>query len=213
MPAPILITGFEPYGGHGRNPSFEAMQALDGRVIAGAALVGRKLPVSLAKLRPAIAALLDEREYSAIVSLGLQPGASVIHLERSSANLADFDIADNDGLDVTDAELSPGGPASRLSTLPLRAIERAMLAAGIPAKLSPSAGTYLCNACLYCTLEAVEAAPVPCGFLHLPCMPEQVAEAAVKHDRQRAGMASMELSRIIAGIEIAVRETLRAIDL
>lgn len=209
MPAPILVTGFEPYGGHGRNPSFEAMQALDGRTIAGAAIVGRGLPVSLAKLRPALAALLDEQEYGAIISLGLQPGASLIHLERSAANVADFDIADNDGRDVTDAELSPGGPAARLATLPLRAIERAMLAAGIPAKLSPSGGTYLCNACLYCCLETVEAAPVPCGFLHLPCMPEQVAEACLEHDRPRAALASMELSRIIAGVEIAVRETLR----
>jgi pyroglutamyl-peptidase len=208
--APILITGFEPYGGHGRNPSFEAMQALDGRTIAGAAIVGRGLPVSMKRLRPALAALLDEAEYGAIISLGLQPGACLIHLERSAANLADFDIADNDGLDVHDAELSPGGPAARFATLPLRAIERAMLAAGIPAKLSPSAGTYLCNACLYCCLEAVEARPVPCGFLHLPCMPEQVAEACLEQDRQRAGMASMEMSRIIAGVEIAVRETLRA---
>jgi pyroglutamyl-peptidase len=210
MSSPILITGFEPYGGHGRNPSFEAMQALDGRIIAGAAIVGRGLPVSMARLRPALAALLDERAYGAIISLGLQPGACLIHLERSAVNLADFDIADNDGLDVRDTEVSPGGPAARPATLPLRAIERAMLAAGIPARLSPSAGTYLCNACLYCCLEAVEAHPVPCGFLHLPCMPEQVAEAAVKHDRQRAGMASMELSRIIAGVEIAVRETVRA---
>ena len=210
MPAPILITGFEPYGGHGRNPSFEAKQALDGRTVAGAAIVGRGLPVSMARLRPALAALFDEKEYGAIVSLGLQPGASVIHVERSAANVADFDIADNDGLDVTDAELSPGGPAARLATLPLRAIERAMLAAGIPARLSPSAGTYLCNACLYFCLEAVEARPVPCGFLHFPCMPEQVAEACLEHDRQRAGLASMELSRIIAGVEIAVRETVRA---
>lgn len=208
--APILITGFEPYGGHGRNPSFEAMQALDGRMIAGAAIVGRGLPVSMTRLRPALAALLDEREYGAIVSLGLQPSASVIHLERSAANVADFDIPDNDGLDVRDAELSPGGPAARQATLPLRAIERAMLAAGIPARLSPSAGTYLCNACLYCCLEAVEPRSVPCGFLHLPCMPEQVAEACLEHDRQRAGLASMELSRIIAGVEIAVRETVRA---
>ena len=206
---PVLITGFEPYGGHGRNPSYEAMQALDGRTIEGSAIVGRGLPVSMARLRPALAALLDEREYGAIISLGLQPGASVIHLERNAANLADFDIADNDGFGARDIEVSPGGSAARLATLPLRAIEQAMLAAGIPARLSSSAGTYLCNACLYCCLEAVEARPVPCGFLHLPCMPEQVAEAGLKQDRQRAGMASMELSRIVAGVEIAVRETLR----
>jgi pyroglutamyl-peptidase len=210
--APILVTGFDPYGGHSRNPSFEAMQALDGRSINGVAIVGRGLPVSMAKLRPALAALLDASEFAAIIGLGLQPGAPAIHLERSAINLADFDIADNDGLRVRDAAVRTGGPAARLSTLPLRAIERALLGAGIPAQLSASAGTYLCNSCLYCCLEAVEARPRPalCGFLHLPCTPEQVAEAAFKQER-RAVVASMELSRIVAGVEIAVRETVRAL--
>jgi pyroglutamyl-peptidase len=211
--APILVTGFEPYGGHRRNPSFEAMQALDGRVIDGVAIVGRGLPVSMARLKPAIAELLDGSEFAAIIGLGLQPGAPAIHLERNAANLADFDIADNDGHSVRDALISPLGPAARQATLPLRAIERALLAAGIPARLSPSAGTFLCNACLYCCLEAAEARPRPplCGFLHLPCIPEQVAEAAVSHEpRHGAGMASMELSRIVAGVEIALRETVRA---
>ena len=209
--SPILVTGFEPYGGHGRNPSFEVMRALDGRVIEGVTVVGRTLPVSMAKLRPALAVLLDT-EFSAIVGLGLQPGASLIHIERSAANLADFDIADNDGVSIRDVVLSADGPAARLATLPLRAIERAMLAAGIPARLSASAGTYLCNACLYCCLEAVEARgrPVPCGFLHLPSMPEQVAEAAIKQNR-RCEMPSMELSRMVAAVEIAVRETVRVL--
>ena len=210
--APILITGFEPYGGHGRNPSFEAMQALDGRTIEGVAIVGRGLPVSMARLRPTLASVLEDAEFAAIICLGLKLGAPAIHLERSAANLADFDIADNDGLSLRDAAVSPHGPAARLATLPLRAIERALLAAGIPAQLSASAGTYLCNACLYCCLEAVEARPRPalCGFLHLPCMPEQVAEAAAKQEgRQGAGVASMELSRMVAGVEIAVRETVR----
>jgi pyroglutamyl-peptidase len=177
------------------------------------AIVGRGLPVSMAGLRPALAALLDGAEYCAIVGLGLQPGAPVIHIERSAINLADFEIADNDGLSVRDARIDPQGPAARLATLPLRAIEQAMLAAGIPARLSASAGSYLCNACLYCCLEAAETRPrpLPCGFLHLPCTPEQVAEAAVKKDDRHGAMASMELSRIVAGVEIALRETVRAI--
>jgi pyroglutamyl-peptidase len=212
--SPILVTGFEPYGGHGRNPSFEAMQALDGRVIEGARIVGRGLPVSMARLRPALAAILNEAEFAAVIGLGLQPGASVIQIERGAANIADFEIADNDGISISDTQVSPDGPAARMATLPLRAIERAMLSAGIPARLSPSAGTYLCNACLYCCLEAVESweRPVPCGFLHLPCTPEQVAEAALKQDATAGAMASMELSRIVAGVEIAVRETVRALE-
>ena len=210
--APILVTGFEPYGGHGRNPSFEAMQALDGRRIEGVAIVGRGLPVSMARLKPALAALLAEAEYAAVISLGLKPGAPAIHIERGAANLADFDIPDNDGLSLRDQAVSPAGPAARSSTLPLRAIERAMLAAGIPALLSASAGAYLCNACLYWFLESIEPRPMPCGFLHLPCMPEQVAESALKQVPGQAGaMPSMELSRIVAAVEIAVRETVRAL--
>jgi pyroglutamyl-peptidase len=211
---PILVTGFEPYGGHGRNPSFETMQALDGRIIEGVTIVGRRLPVSLARLRPALATLFEEAEFAAVISLGLQPGAAVIHIERNAANLADFDIADNDGLGVTDQRLSDQGPAARLATLPLRAIERALLGAGIPARLSPSAGTYLCNACLYYCLEAIEASgrPTPCGFLHLPCMPEQVAEALLDQDsRQAEIMPTMELSRSVTAVEIAVRETVRVL--
>jgi pyroglutamyl-peptidase len=209
--APILVTGFEPYGGHGRNPAFEAMRALDGRIIERVLIRGRGLPVSMTRLKPALAALFDEAEFAAIISLGLQPGASVIQIERSASNLADFEIADNDGLSFRDASVSANGPAARLATLPLRAIERALLAAGIPARLSASAGTFLCNACLYCCLEAVEARPRPplCGFLHLPCLPEQVAETALKQERPGADVASMELSRIVAGVEIAVRETIR----
>ena len=211
--APILVTGFEPYGGHSRNPSFEAMQALAGRTVDGVAIVGRKLPVSMARLKPALAALLEEAEYSAVISLGLCPGASAIRIERTAVNLADFEIADNDGASLKDVEVSPNGPAARLATLPLRAIERALLAAGTPALLSDSAGTYLCNACLYSCLEAAEARPKPplCGFLHLPCMPEQVAEAASRREL-RAGLASMELSRIVAAVEIAARETVRALS-
>ena len=212
--APILLTGFEPYGGYSRNPAFEAMRALDGRVIDGVAIVGRALPVSMAGLKPALSRLLDEGEFAAIVSLGLHTGAAAIHIERSALNLADFDMADNDGLRVRDACVSPGGPAARLATLPLRAIERALLAAAIPAHLSASAGTFLCNACLYCCLEAAEARPGRplCGFLHLPWMPEQVAEAALRQDRRHGpGVASMELSRMVAGVEIALSETVRAL--
>jgi pyroglutamyl-peptidase len=216
MPLPlILLTGFEPYGGHGRNPSFEAMQALDGRIIEGVTILGRPLPVSLGKLPQAIDALFGEAEFAAVISLGLQPGAAAVHIERTAANLADFEIADNDGLSVRDQPLSAHGPAARLATLPLRAIERALLAAGIPARLSPSAGTYLCNACLYCCLEAIEASrrPTLCGFLHLPCMPEQVAEALLQQDSRPADlMESMELSRIVTAVEIAVRETVRVLQ-
>jgi len=217
---PVLVTGFQPYGGRGINPAYEAMRALDGRIIEGESVVGRGLPVSFAAMKSAIADLVDDLEPRAVISLGLWPGEAMIRIERIGINVADFEIADNEGLVVTDREVMGDGQAARLASLPLRAIETALLEAGIPARLSSTAGTFLCNACLYTFLEAMEARPqrALCGFIHVPYIPEQVAELLkkIREERslelhQRADIASMELSRIIAGVEIAVRETVRAL--
>jgi pyroglutamyl-peptidase len=211
---PVLVTGFEPYGGRGLNPAHEAATALDGETVAGVPVVGRGLGVSLAPLRGSVADLLDELEPRAVISLGLWPGEPVLRLERVGLNLASFEIPDNAGLTVTDAPLSASGSAARFATLPLRAIERAMLAAGIPVRLSSTAGTYLCNACLYAFLEALEARALraPCGFIHLPYVPQQVAEALAAAARQGRSepvdLASMELSRILAGVRLAIETTL-----
>jgi pyroglutamyl-peptidase len=217
---PVLVTGFQPYDGRGLNPAHEAVRALDGRAIEGVPVVARGLPVSFAALKSSIGDLVDELHPCAVISLGLWPGEATIRLERIGINLADFEIADNEGLLVTDREVTGNGQAARLSTLPLRAIERVLLETGIPARLSSTAGTFLCNACLYSFLEAVEAQPrhALCGFIHVPYIPEQVADLlkSVREEKrlelhQRADIASMELSRIVAGIEIAIRETVRAL--
>jgi pyroglutamyl-peptidase len=183
-------------------------------------VVGRGLPVSFSGLKAAIANVLDELDPAAVVSLGLWPGETMIRIERVGINIADFEIADNEPLIITDGEVTHNGQTARLATLPLRAIERALLEAGIPARLSATAGTFLCNSCLYTFLEAAEARPHPplCGFLHLPYMPQQVAALLTKlriekqlELHQRADFGSMELSRMVAGVEIAVRETVRAL--
>ena len=117
-------------------------------------------------------------------------------------NCADFEIADNKGL-LTREAVQEGGPAARLSTLPLRAVQRRLLDAGIPCRLSGSAGTFLCNALMYHTLDACagrEPAP-PAGLLHLPYLPQQVAwlirdtaDEARLELHQRADLASMDLA-------------------
>jgi pyroglutamyl-peptidase len=217
---PILVTGFEPYGGRGSNPAYDAMRALDGRRIAGADIIGRGLPVSIASITSNIATILEETSPSAIISIGLWPGESMIRLERIGINIADFEIADNEGAIWRDAEISGNGATARLASLPLRKIEEDILAAGIPVRLSSTAGTYLCNACLYGFLEAVEqrARQIPCGFIHVPYTPEQVAmlvadirESQKLEQHQRADLASMELSRTIRAVEIAINATVRTL--
>lgn len=212
-----LITGFEPYGGRGLNPAAEVARRLDGERVAGVAVAGRVLPVSIRALREALDRTLAEVDPVAVVSLGLWPGGSLIRLERVALNLADFQIPDNDGELAADVSLEAEGATARLTTLPLRAIEQALLEAGIPVRLSSTAGTYLCNAALYGALGWLDARKrtAPCGFIHLPYLPAQVAAMLAEHKRthrlelhQRADLASMDLSIMVEAVRIALRVTL-----
>ena len=205
----VLVTGFEPYGGMPSNPASAAALALDGRTVAGCRVRGVELPVSMTSIRALIGDLIEETQPKAIICLGTYPGESVIRIERVGLNVADFGLADNEGVTMADQPVAANGPAARMATLPIRAIERALLRSGTPARISQTAGTYLCNACLYTALDLAGAAP--CGFLHVPMTPELVAlrVAAARPDAlERDPPPSMELARIIAAVEIAIAVTL-----
>lgn len=208
----LLLTGFEPYGGMPSNPAYDTMRYLDGQTVAGYRIVGRVLPVSIARIGEVLHDLIEEIKPSAIICLGLYPGESAIRIERVGLNLADFKLADNEGRRMTDEAVSGNGPAARWSTLPVRAIELALLQAGIPARLSQTAGTYLCNACLYHALTIADQArgTIPCGFLHLPMTPELIATRLLSEEGvalERDPPASMDLTRIINAVKITI-ETL-----
>ncbi len=213
MSVTALVTGFEGYGGHGRNPAGEVAQALDGRTLGDVKIVGRRLPVSYEKLHEGLTSLMDELKPDIMISLGLWPGESVIRLERIGINVADFEIADNEGKVVTDASVSGNGTTASLATLPNREIRNALLKAGIPARISATAGTFLCNATLYTTLSHAQTMRKPplTGFIHVPYLPEQVVEIleTVEEERklelhQRADVASMELATLVRATEIAI---------
>jgi len=213
-----LVTGFEPYAGGRINPSCEIARALDGRRLEGMQIVGRTIPVGYRGLKAALAALIEELRPAVAISFGLWPGESVIRLERIGINVADFEIADNEGLLAADERVQDNGAPAHLSTLPLRAIADALLTQGIPARISSTAGTFLCNACLYTLLDqaAASASGTLCGFVHVPYLPAQVAEiiGATRDERrfelhQRADLASMDLAMMIKAAEIALSESIR----
>jgi pyroglutamyl-peptidase len=218
MAETALITGFEPYGGRALNPSAKLALALDGVRIGGFDVVGRGLPVAFAGLAERLEAMLDAVRPKLVIALGLWPGEPMIRLERFGLNLANFEIADNAGLRLEDAAIAPAGTAALAATLPLRAIEQALIAAGIPARLSTTAGTYLCNATLYTLLAAVERRgwTIPCGFIHLPYLTEQVAEmlAEARAGRlelhQRADLASMDYAVMERALRLALAVTAEA---
>ena len=212
-----LLTGFEPYGGRGVNPAFEVVQRLNGSEIAGVTVRGQTLPVSYRELSSRIDRLLEEHKPAVVLALGLWPGTPMIRLERIAVNVADFEIPDNDGTVVADEAVEGNAANALKSTLPLRRIEAALLAAGIPAHVSNTAGTFLCNATMFALLHGLEARgrAVPCGFMHLPYLPAQVADmlARTKAERrlereQRADLASMDLEVMVRAVRTAVEVAL-----
>jgi pyroglutamyl-peptidase len=215
---PALITGFAPYGGRGRNPAAEIAKTLDGTSFSGISVVGRLLPVSFGQIAARTAELLEELQPVVVLSIGLWPGEPLIRIERAALNVADFEIADNDGCRAHDEPVLGNGTAAKLSSVPLRKIEAALLAAGIPARVSNTAGTFLCNACLYSFLSAAEATSqrTSCGFLHVPYTPEQVAALLQElkqqgrlEAHQRADLASMDLATSTRAVQIAVETAIR----
>src|ERR687888_2358900 len=150
----VLVTGFEPFGGHPVNPSALVAERFDGAVLpVGAATVARELD-----------RLLESRRPNALLGLGLAPRRETVQVERLAINLLDFEIPDNDGMLLSDREIEAGGPAAVFSTLPVKAIAEAWRRHGIPSQLSNSAGTYICNQLLYVALRR----GLPAGFIHLP---------------------------------------------
>lgn len=196
MPHHALITGFEPFGTHKVNPSERLALTLDGKRISGVTISGRILPVVYAGLGQRIASLLDELQPDLVIALGLAPGESDIRLERFAVNLADAELPDNAGAEPSDAPVVPGGPVAFAATLPLRQIARAIAQEGIKVRLSNSAGTYLCNAALYHLLAtlAQQGRTIPCGFIHLPDLPDQV----------KRGAPAMEFARMERALGLAI---------
>jgi pyroglutamyl-peptidase len=178
----VLVTGFEPFGTYTVNPSEGLAKAVDGRRFGDIAVVSLTLPVHHADAAARLAPALAEARPSAVVHLGLAAGRARVALERVAVNVMDFEYPDNAGFQASGEPCVAGGPAAYFSTLPLAAMLRALVSNGIPAYVSNTAGTYLCNQTLYGTLHAVrgQARPPRVGFVHFPLLPAMVAAAGLE---------------------------------
>ncbi len=194
----ILLIGFEPFGGECVNPSDEIVRALDGESIDGHVVVGATLPVEFAAVPAQVQQLLDRHDPNIVLGIGQAGGRPALSLERVAINLADARIADNAGAQPCNAALVADAPAAYFSTLPVKAMVAAMRAAGVPAMLSLSAGSFVCNQCFFELSRRLEqrGAAARGGFLHVPWLPEQ----AVDH----AGEACLSLETMLTGVRAAL---------
>jgi pyroglutamyl-peptidase len=176
-PAPVLVTGFEPFGGEAINPSWEVARALDGRRIAGVGVVGVQLPCVFARSLPALQAALRRHRPAAVLALGLAGSRSALGVERVAINWVDARIADNAGDQPVDQPVHPGGPDAYFTRLPAKALVQCLQQQGLPAEVSFSAGSFVCNQVFYGLMHALRRRPaVAAGFIHLPPLPQQAAQ-------------------------------------
>ncbi len=199
----VLLTGFEAFGTTPVNPAEQVARRLDGETVDGAAIVSRVIPNTFFTCIEVVQAAIAELRPDVVVMMGEYGARAMITVERLAQNLNDgarYGLRDNDGKLLQDVLTAPDGPAAYRSTLPIRAMVRAMRDAGIPADISDAAGTFCCNHLMYGILHhvAVTGLDVRAGWVHLPHLPEVAALEG------NLGAPSMSVETAAAGLRAAL---------
>lgn len=189
----LLITGFEPFGGERINPSWEAVKHLPDKV-GNFRLVKLELPVAFGKAAELAISAADKAGADAVICVGQAGGREAVTPEVIGINLREASIADNDGNKPQNMPVKAGGQTAYFSTLPIREMVEAIKKAGIPAKLSYSAGAYVCNDLLYSVLDRFYGTSIRAGFIHVPFLPEQA----------KKGKPSLTLEQMTAALAAAI---------
>ena len=189
----LLITGFDPFGGDTVNPSWEAVSRLPDTV-GNYRLTKLQIPTVFAVAAETVLAAAAQDAPDVILCVGQAGGRDAVTPERIAINMASAKKPDNAGNQPVEAPILPGAPDGMFSTVPVYAMAGAIAAAGLPGKISNTAGTFVCNDTLFRLLHHYAGTPVRVGFIHVPWLPEQAKE----------GAPSMALDDIIAALTAAV---------
>ncbi|MGA8114223.1 MAG: pyroglutamyl-peptidase I [Actinocatenispora sp.] len=196
----VLVTGFEPFGGESVNPSWEAVAQLaeesPHRVRAA------QLPCVFDTSIPVLRREIEAHRPELVLVVGQAGGRTGLSLERTAVNVDDARIADNAGGQPIDEPVVPDGPVGYFSRLPIKACVAELRAAGIPASVSQTAGTYVCNHVFYGLMHliATEYPDLRGGLVHVPYAPEQAVES---------GEPTMPIDLIACGLGIILSTSLK----
>ena len=197
----ILVTGFDPFGGEKINPALETIKRLPDTTL-GVQIIKLEIPTVVGKSLAKITEAVEKENPDVVLSIGQAGGRSEITVERIGINIDDCRIPDNEGNQPIDEPVIKGGPAAYFVTIPIKAIVENIQAHNIPASISNTAGTFICNHVCYgvAHLAAARTAagkPMKSGFIHIPFLPEQVIG-------KPAFTPSMSLETIVSGITHAL---------
>ncbi|GHH98748.1 pyroglutamyl-peptidase I [Neobacillus kokaensis] len=198
----LLLTGFEPFLEFPINPTEKIVKELDGTQIGGYQIIGQLLPVTYEEAGERVLAAIQQTEPDAVISLGLAAGRAQITPERIAINCRDAAGApDNNGVVLEDAPIMEDGPDGYFSTLPIRKFVNVLNDKGYPAKISNTAGTYLCNNIMYVVQHELREKAIPAGFVHIPAS----HELAVKGKKDIPSWSQQDLLEavkiIISGLD------------
>ncbi|PEB50473.1 pyroglutamyl-peptidase I [Bacillus pseudomycoides] len=198
----VLLTGFEPFGGEDINPAWEVAKQLDEKKFGEYKIVSKQVPTVFHKSIQILQSYIDEFEPAIIICIGQAGGRADITVERVAINIDDARIADNEGNQPVDIPVIEEGPVAYWSTLPPKAIVKKLRAEGIPASVSQTAGTFVCNHLFYGLMHILAKSENGArgGFVHIPFLPEQASN--------HSGHPSMSLSTITKGIELLIEVAL-----
>lgn len=199
MKKKLLLTGFDPFGGETVNPAFEAIRLLP-EELAGFEIWKLEIPTEFIRSSEVLTQAVRERKPDVVICVGQAGGRAAVTPERVAINLMDARIPDNAGLCPVEQPIVPNGPAAYFSTLPLREMVEKIRQAGLPAELSNTAGTYVCNRLFYSLmhLTAQEYPQMRGGFVHVPYAVQQLAG-------KPAGTPAMRLEDIARALRCCIK--------
>ena len=189
----LLITGFDPFGGETVNPSWEAVSRLPD-TIGDYRLTKLQIPTVFSRAARTVLDAAKDDTPDVILCIGQAGGRDAVTPERIAINMASATIADNAGITPSEEPILPGGPDGIFSTVPVARMAEAIREAGLPGKISNTAGTFVCNDTLYRLLHHFAGTGTRVGFIHVPHLPQQA----------RDGATSMTQDAIIAALTAAI---------
>lgn len=194
----ILVTGFDPFGGEKTNPAYEAVKLLPDE-ISGSEIIKLEIPTVFSRSSLVVEEAIKEHNPNVILNIGQAGGRSSISVERVAINLGEARIPDNDGEQPIDEKLQKDGEAAYFSTIPVKGMVKNIRDHGIPANVSYTAGTYVCNSIMYNVLYMAHKKynNIRAGFIHVPF---SIGQAADKPD----GTPSMAIDTIAKALEYAI---------
>ena len=200
----ILVTGFDPFGGEETNPAIESVKRIDEN-IEGAEIIKLEIPTVFYKASDVVEAKIQEVKPDVILSVGQAGGRYGITVERVAINEDDARIEDNEGNQPIDVKIREDGAPAYFASLPIKAMVEEIKKENIPASVSNSAGTFVCNHIMYQDLYLAEKyGDIKAGFIHVPFLTEQVVD--------KPNTASMSLDDIVRGLNAAIRAIVKYDD-